>query len=142
MGIPLELSFAVFTCLGAVLFAVSSAGALAGRGAAALLPVTLVALASMLISVTSVVLYLGHPERIFGVIVNLRSVFSRELIAVFVVTILTAVIAYRLYRGMTVAKSLSVIAVVAALLVLVFTAQLIHLWVAHRVMVGGIGAGA
>jgi hypothetical protein len=141
MGIPLELSFVVFTSLGAVLFAASSAGALTGRGSTLLLPVTAVALLSMLVSVVSVWLYLGHPERIFGAIVNPQSVFSRELIALFVVVILMVIVAYRLFRGMTVAKPLSAVAVVMAFVLLVFTAQLVHFWVSHRIMIGGAGAG-
>lgn len=142
MGIPLELSFLVFTCLGAVLFAASSVGALAGRGGALLLPVTLVALVSMLISAMSVGLYLGHPERIFGALFNLNSVFSRELIAVLVGIVLMAVFAYRLYTDPPVAKPLSVLSIVVAIAILVCTLQIVHFWATHKIIIRGVGAGA
>jgi hypothetical protein len=138
MGIPLELSFVIFTCLGAILFAASSAGALTGRGGSLLLPVAILAFVSMLASMASIGLYLGHPERIFGAIVNVNSAFSRELIALFVVILLMAIFVYRLVRGMTLAKPLSAVAMVTSLLLLVFTAQLVHFWVSHRLMVGGV----
>ncbi|MDQ2083943.1 hypothetical protein RA307_27465 [Xanthobacteraceae bacterium Astr-EGSB] len=141
MGIPLELAFVIFTCLGAVLFAASGAGALAGRCGSLLLPVTGLALVAMLGSVASLGMHLGHPERIFGALVNVRSLFSRELIAILVAIVLMAAFAYRLARGMTLAKPLAAVAIVTSIALLVFTAQLAEFWISHRKMVGQVGAG-
>jgi amino acid transporter len=141
MGIPLELSFVIFTGLGAVLFAASGAGVLAGRGGSLLLPVTGLALAAMVGSVASLGMHLGHPERIFGALVNVHSLFSRELIAILVAIVLMAAFAYRLARGMALAKPLAAVAVLTSIALLVFTAQLAEFWISHRKMVGQVGAG-
>jgi hypothetical protein len=141
MGIPLELSFVTFTCLGAVLFAASSAGTLAGWSRSVLLSVTIVALAAMLLSMASVTLYLGHPERIFGALFNINSVFSRELIIVIIGIVLMAIFAYRLYTELPVTKPLSVVSIAVAVAILVCTGQLVYFWASHHIMVRGIGAG-
>lgn len=126
MRIPWDAFFVIFAGLAAALFVAAGVGALTGKRAKASTSIAVAALGAMLLGLVSGAIYLGHPERVFGAFANIHSVLSRQLIAVFVFTLLMVAFLYKQYRGETVARTFSLSAVLMALIVLGLTVQLIR----------------
>lgn len=128
MEIPWDTSFALFTCLSAVLLAAAGVATLLQRQQRLHKLMTFAALASIACGIASGCVYLGHPERIFGAFANPGSVLSREMMAVLASASISAFFLHRLFRDPQVSRALSVVAVLAGVVLMATTAQLIGVW--------------
>lgn len=128
MSIPWDVFFALFISLAAVLFAAAGAMNLLNKFPRWHLCVALSALSSMVLSILFGVIFLGHPERIFGAFANPTSVLSHELIAVFAGVVIMGVYVYRAWRQGAVPRIFCGIAVVVGVVLLATTIQLIRVW--------------
>jgi DMSO reductase anchor subunit len=82
------------------------------------------------------VLYLGHPERIFGAFANLHSVLSRELIAFTVALLLEVTFLSKIRSKTLIGKILPVASVLVGVGLACVTAQLIYGWLNGEVVIG------